>query len=134
MKSVTHPAAIPRTHLLWCEALRRSAEQWMFRRDALRALHIHCRHDRDDDGICDHLDNCPEAANPSQADFDLDGLGDPCDPDDDNDGDPDKTDPAPYNRNISSHSPSPHVATYTDEGVASTAADVAPGTRVDLLV
>ena len=133
MRSVTHPAAIPRTHVLWCDALRRPTEPCMTRRDTLRALYLHCCHDRDDDGICDHLDNCPETANPSQIDFDLDGLGDACDPDDDNDGDPDKTDPAPYNRNISSQTPSPFVVAYTDEGVAATASDVAPGSRVDLL-
>jgi hypothetical protein len=133
MRSVTHPAAIPRAHLFSCEVLGRSAERCVAQRDALRALYLHCCQDRDDDGICDHVDNCPETANPSQSDFDLDGLGDACDPDDDNDGDPDKTDPAPYNRNISSHSPSPHVATYTDEGIASTVTDVAPGARVDVL-
>jgi hypothetical protein len=133
MRSVTHPAAVPRTQLLWCEALWRSAELWMLRREALRAMYTHCCHDRDDDGICDHLDNCPQTANPSQADFDLDGLGDACDPDDDNDGDPDKTDPAPYNRNISSHTPSRYGATYTDGGVATESSDVAPGSRVDLL-
>jgi len=104
----------------------------MLRREALRDAHLRCGQDRDGDGICDHLDNCPECANPSQADFDLDGLGDACDPDDDNDGDPDKTDPAPYNRNISSHTPSPVVGTYTQEGAAAIFDDLAEGTHVDL--
>ena len=36
--------------------------------------------DGDGDGICDVLDNCPAAPNPSQADGDHDGVGDACDP------------------------------------------------------
>lgn len=42
--------------------------------------------DSDGDGIRDAADNCPAAANPSQADLDGDKIGDACDPDQDGDG------------------------------------------------
>jgi Tol biopolymer transport system component len=35
--------------------------------------------DTDSDGVPDHLDNCPDAANPGQEDVDGDSVGDACD-------------------------------------------------------
>ena len=37
--------------------------------------------DNDTDGICSDVDNCPDNANPYQADIDNDGAGHVCDPD-----------------------------------------------------
>jgi hypothetical protein len=51
--------------------------------------------DIDEDGWLDDLDNCPATANPSQANADLDDLGDACDPDDDGDGVADEEDNCP---------------------------------------
>lgn len=35
--------------------------------------------DQDNDGVADLIDNCPQVANPDQADIDADGVGDACD-------------------------------------------------------
>jgi len=35
--------------------------------------------DKDDDGVPDDVDNCPQVYNPDQLDFDEDGIGDVCD-------------------------------------------------------
>jgi hypothetical protein len=51
--------------------------------------------DADNDGITDAADNCPNAANPDQANSDGDAQGDVCDPDDDNDGVFDGSDACP---------------------------------------
>jgi hypothetical protein len=51
--------------------------------------------DRDDDGVPNESDNCPDLANPDQANNDGDALGDVCDNDDDNDGVEDTVDNCP---------------------------------------
>lgn len=51
--------------------------------------------DCDGDTIPNAFDNCPDDANPGQADLDNDGAGDVCDPDDDGDGYEDDMDNCP---------------------------------------
>jgi hypothetical protein len=53
------------------------------------------RPDGDGDGSPDSVDNCPNVANPGQADLDGDHIGDACDPDIDGDGIANGSDNAP---------------------------------------
>ncbi len=62
---------------------------------ALRLVRV----DRDGDSLPDDADNCPAAPNPTQADVDVDGLGDDCDPDIDGDAIPNPIDNCPYSFN-----------------------------------
>ncbi|HOJ72956.1 MAG TPA: VWA domain-containing protein [Phycisphaerae bacterium] len=52
--------------------------------------------DTDEDGFYDHVDNCPEIANPDQEDADGDSVGDACDPDIDGDGVANESDNCPW--------------------------------------
>jgi len=61
--------------------------------------------DQDKDTIPDDEDNCVDVGNLAQHDFDQDGLGDACDPDDDNDGSLDEDDCAPLNAQIGTEAP-----------------------------
>jgi hypothetical protein len=51
--------------------------------------------DGDGDGVSNYDDNCPGAANPTQADLDSDGVGDACDLNVDGDGRPNGSDSCP---------------------------------------
>lgn len=55
--------------------------------------------DDDADGVEDVIDNCPDNANPGQANADGDAWGDVCDDDDDNDGVDDVDDNCPLDAN-----------------------------------
>lgn len=60
------------------------------------------RTDTESDGVGDAQDNCPTVFNAEQRDFDADGVGDVCDPDDDNDGLTDEAEGSTYSRDSDS--------------------------------
>ncbi len=58
-------------------------------------IHLDTCTDPDNDVVWSAMDNCPALANVNQANHDLDGQGDACDPDDDNDTVADTADACP---------------------------------------
>ncbi len=84
--TLTHPGYIERNvSVVWDEV----DERFEVGGEALALLAIvltqEPQSDRDNDGVIDVLDNCPDIANPGADDFDGDGLGDVCDGDIDGD-------------------------------------------------
>ncbi|MAY35178.1 MAG: hypothetical protein CMN84_03655, partial [Spongiibacteraceae bacterium] len=71
--------------------------------------------DTDLDGIGDGDDNCPLSANEEQLDTDLDGEGDVCDDDDDNDGVKDEEDAFPLDPSEDTDTDGDGVGNNADE-------------------
>ncbi len=71
------------SQLYWCALLAGDGTQAV----SLEGVVIEYAEDHDSDGVLDVDDNCPDHANPAQADSDGDGDGDACDPCTDVDGD-----------------------------------------------
>jgi len=88
-----------------------------------------CPRDRDEDGVEDESDNCPDTPNPGQADADSDEEGDDCDRDADNDGILDEEDNCPDTPNpLQEDADSDDTGDACDEPVRSPA----PGRRSNM--
>jgi len=72
--------------------------------------------DADLDEVPDASDNCPNTANPDQANFDDDTEGDACDRDDDNDGVNDSIDAFPLDASESADSDGDGIGDNSDTG------------------
>jgi uncharacterized repeat protein (TIGR03803 family) len=72
--------------------------------------------DQDGDGIFDGVDNCPDAANPDQADLDQDGIGNACDGDLDGDTQDNGSDNCPFVFNPT-QADGGGVVTYDADGI-----------------
>jgi hypothetical protein len=92
--------------------------------------------DADADGVPDTGDLCPSVADPAQADADLDGAGDACDPDADGDAVLNGDDCAPLD--AASHAPPAEVGALSWAGTALVWSDLSAqagaGIRYDLVL
>ena len=79
--------------------------------------------DRDEDGIPDDEDNCPDHPNRDQSDIDGDGIGDVCDDDMDGDGIPNDQDNCP-------RVPNPDQADLDGDGVGDACDDDIDGDQI----
>jgi uncharacterized secreted protein with C-terminal beta-propeller domain len=71
-------ASYPSRDLSWSVAASTSAIVSAAGYDGLYVFDFLPAFDPDGDVISNRLDNCPDASNPAQEDFDMDGMGDAC--------------------------------------------------------
>jgi alpha-tubulin suppressor-like RCC1 family protein len=93
-------------------------------------LHLQLTPDADGDGVPDASDNCPAAANPSQADADADGTGDACEPE----PPPPPVGPAPFTTATPARFADTRPAGPTVDGAFSGAGRVRGGTSYEIQI
>ncbi len=111
-------------------ALRTASSSEEFLSDSLNSVYDEfvIRMDPDRDGSLGELDNCPNNFNPSQGDFDNDGLGDICDEN------ADSADNADFSDNADSADVSEtETATGTDAAVDDTAVQIETEPEVEVI-